>query len=129
MNLHRPLLQPTRALALSLVLLWAGIPSAHGEQPIFDEMPRWSGGWGIQLMQEYLDRENRNSESNASAPSSKEHIHLTHLQGVYTWDKSIRVTVKVPVVVFAEKVLDGNPAQAGGIQRDQGLGDPTSPSP
>ena len=97
----------------------------RGEQPIFDEMPRWSGGWGVQLMQEYLTRDKRGEDNRANAFSSEEQIHLTHVQGVYTWDKSIRATLKIPVVVFAEKVLETNSAGERTRLQDQGLGDPT----
>ena len=30
-----------------------GTGSALAEQPIFDEMPRWSGGYGVQLLCDY----------------------------------------------------------------------------
>ena len=33
---------------LSMVV-WCS--SVHGEQPVFGEMPRWDGGYGVQLVQ------------------------------------------------------------------------------
>jgi len=111
-------------IPIALLMVFMVVPGVRAEQPIFDEMPRWTGGWGVQLMQEFLMREGEDSEVGSLVQSEKEHIHLTHIQGVYTWDKSVRVTVKIPVVVFAEKTLNmaGEPTTS---LQDQGLGDPT----
>ena len=93
------------------------------EQPVFDEMPRWKGGWGVQVLQEYrlkpLSQENVGPFS-----STPEEIHLTHIQGVYTWDKSIRITGKLPIVLHAVR---GQPDSANQVrkQKEQGIDDLT----
>ena len=107
-----------------LLIVLTVAPSVRAEQPIFDEMPRWKGGWGIQLLQEFRMREGENSSTGEQVQSETEHIHLTHIQGVYTWDKSIRLTAKVPVVLFAEKTVEGA-GEPPVTYQDQGLGDPT----
>jgi len=66
------------------------------EQPVFGEMPRWAGGWGVQAQHEA--RRNGDEDS-----------QWLHVDGVYTWERWIRVTAKVPFR------LDDNP----------GLGTPT----
>ena len=99
-----------------------GLPSAQAEQPIFDEMPRWSDGWGVQILQEFQTKQEQNQAADAGYDSASEYIHLTHVQGVYTWDKSIRMTAKVPFVVFAERTVEGAGTTPVSYQ-DQGLGD------
>ena len=42
--------------------------------------------------------------------------------GVYAWDRSIRLTVKVPIVLEAERVVGSGSAW---VQKDSGLGDIT----
>ena len=66
-----------RHLALFLLLISADLAVAH--QPVMDMAPRWSDGYGVQSRIEYF-----NSES------------TTWLEGVYTFDKSVRVTFKLP---------------------------------
>jgi hypothetical protein len=53
------------------------------EQPIFNMMPRWDKGWGVQFEHEVED-------------SPTKRIHLLHVEGVYTWQRWIRLTYKVP---------------------------------
>ena len=66
----------TRALC-TLALLTCGSVYAH--QPVMDMAPRWEGGYGIQTRAERFDDET-----------------TTWVEGVYTWDKSIRATFKLP---------------------------------
>jgi hypothetical protein len=108
-----------------LALLYVGSPSAGmAEQPIFDEMPRWSGGWGIQLLEEYRTENDRLDGTRTIGDGLEEHIHILHLQGVYTWHKSIRMTAKLPFVLYAEREILG---PNGGFitQEDNGIGDLT----
>lgn len=109
----------------SLLLLLIGFATpAQAEQPIFSEMPRWSGGWGVQVLQEYRHekalydgKQNLGSELNRSA-------YLLHLEGVYTWHRSIRLTLKVPVMLDAQRrVLSASGETVN--YRKSGLGDPT----
>jgi hypothetical protein len=113
------LLKSFRLFTLLLVL---AVPSSRGEQPIFNEMPRWDGGWGFQFIQEYRHERDLLSGNTVVGPGFSEDIHLLHLEGVYTWDKSIRLTFKLPYVLDARRELLG----IGGskfVQHDEGFGD------
>lgn len=92
-------------------------------QPIFDEMPRWSGGYGVQFIYERrLERALIEPDGDRGAAFG-ERIDLLHIEGVYTWHKSIRVTAKLPVVLAATRSQPG-PDGDTVEQSDQGLGDP-----
>ena len=73
--------------------------SVHGEQPVFGEMPRWDGGYGVQLVQ--LFRQQKVSLFD-SPDSSNRSIHFSRLDAVYTWDKSIRLTSKLRVINWGQ---------------------------
>jgi len=68
---------------------------AHAEQPIFGEMPRWDGGYGVQVIQLYRDQEIRDEVQETTFERS---VHFTRIDGVYTWDKSIRLTGKLRII-------------------------------
>ncbi|MEE2788926.1 MAG: hypothetical protein VX589_16435 [Myxococcota bacterium] len=109
---------------IALVLSVGMVPALRAEQPIFDEMPRWSGGWGFQILEEYRRHADFLAGSKVVGPGATEEIHLLHVQGVYTWKKWIRATAKLPVVLYAERerVL---PDGARRRESDRGLGDLT----
>ena len=98
--------------------------STDAAQPIFDEMPRWSGGWGVQFIYEHRRESALLDPDGAPADRYGERIDLLHIEGVYTFERWIRVTAKVPVVLDASRTL---PDGVGGTlrQTDRGLGDPT----
>lgn len=58
-------------------LTLSGSLCAH--QPVMDMAPRWDGGYGIQTRVEHFDD-----------------VTTTWVEGIYTWDKSIRATFKLP---------------------------------
>jgi hypothetical protein len=98
-------------------LAWAG-------QPVFSEMPRWDDGWGFQLVPEYRYRQGIISGSDVIDDDVSEHFGILHIDGVYTWDRRIRVTAKLPVVLIGTretKDAAGKPHQ----QADLFLGDAT----
>ena len=78
--------------------------AVRAEQPIFDEMPRWSGGWGFQLLQDYRHYERREGEAERDGGLAERRAHRFHLQGVYTWQRWIRVTAKLPYLLREERV-------------------------
>ena len=80
-----------RTLCFCLLLFSA----AHAEQPIFGEMPRWDGGYGVQVIQLYRDQNIHDEDQGTTFARS---IHFTRIDGVYTWDKSIRLTGKLRVI-------------------------------
>ncbi len=91
-------------LARTALLLTFGLSaSAEAGQPIFSEMPRWSNGWGVQVIPEYrqttLDGTNVEPQQYASA--------LVNIDGVYTWKRWIRATLKVPVFVNPSSLSKG----------------------
>lgn len=54
--------------------------AGFAHQPVMDMAPRWDGGYGWQTRIEHFDSRT-----------------TTWVEGVYTWDKSIRATLKLPV--------------------------------
>ncbi|MEM9624545.1 MAG: hypothetical protein AAF993_23090, partial [Pseudomonadota bacterium] len=53
--------------------------SVWAHQPVMDMAPRWDGGYGVQTRVEHFDD-----------------TTTTWVEGVYTWDRSIRATFKLP---------------------------------
>ena len=70
---------------MAILLSSAFSKSAIAEQPIFDEMPRWSGGWGFQILQEYRMEREFLDGTRTIGDELPEAIHILHIQGVYTW--------------------------------------------
>jgi hypothetical protein len=87
-------------------------------------MPRWDHGWGLQFVEEYRHEDDLLLGSKKAYSGFTEDVHLLHLQGVYTWDRSIRLTAKLPYVVDARREM---PNGFGGklVERDNGIGDAT----
>ena len=96
----------------------------HADQPIFGEMPRWDNGWGIQLENEYRTESDLLLGTDRLGPGFSEEVNLLHVSGVYTWDKSIRLTFKLPYVLDARRELLGK-GGAKIVQYDRGIGDLT----
>mgnify|MGYP003957956673 FL=1 len=111
-------------LGFSLLLGAAFSSVSRADQPIFNEMPRWDNVWGFQLIEEYRHDSDLMSGDVVVADGFSEDVHLLHIEGVYTWDKSVRITAKLPVVLDARRELL---SELGGkrIQRDEGIGDAT----
>lgn len=92
-----------RKACLLLVSLISLGGTAQAGQPIFNEMPRWSGGWGVQLLQEYRHEQSYYDGKQLLGADLYRTAHLLHVEGVYTWHRSIRITTKVPVMLSAER--------------------------
>ena len=90
-----------RFVLLSALMLTSSRSVA--EQPIFGEMPRWAGGWGVQTRHEA--RRDGDTDS-----------QWLHVDGVYTWERWIRVTAKVPFRID-ESVGIGTPTLALPLKR------------
>ena len=111
-----------RFVYLVAVALVALAVQARAEQPIFDEMPRWTGGWGYQVLQEYRHERGLYDGQTSLGSSLDRSAHILHVQGVYTWHRSIRLTAKLPVVLEAERqVLSANGEVVE--HKQSGLGD------
>ena len=112
---------------LRLIVLWACLalfqsPYLSADEPIFNMMPRWSGGWGFQFVEEYRHERDLLLGRDVKYSGFTEDVHILHMEGVYTWDKSIRLTAKLPYVLDARREM---PDGLGGkkIERDRGIGD------
>jgi len=115
-----------RFLKLSVVAtaLAATVSSVCADQPIMNMMPRWDGGYGFQILAEHIHRSDLKQGDDVVGRGFTEDVTQLHLQGVYTWDRSIRLTAKLPYVVDARREVLGNGGQKV-VQRDEGIGDLT----
>ena len=87
--------------AVVLLTLLVASSSARAEQPIFGEMPRWNHGYGVQVLQVY--RETDALQQNGNTWSNE--YWYTRVEGVYTWQRWIRITGKLRVM--NERKIDG----------------------
>lgn len=103
---------------LSLFSCSALSSSALAHQPVMDMAPRWDGGYGFQTRFEHFDDQN-----------------TVWLEGVYTWDKSIRATFKLPytdggvgdlILGLPLKKYDNNGAKTGNWSLTPSVQIPTS---
>ena len=114
----------TRAILQGLCVLQLLAFQLAADEPIMNMMPRWAGGWGYQFVEEYRRESDLLLGDRKAYPGFTEDVHLLHLQGVYTWDRSIRLTAKLPYVLDAYREM---PDGLGGkkTQHDNGIGDLT----
>lgn len=103
-------------LALLLVLL-PGPVFAH--QPVQDMAPRWSGGFGFQIREEYRASDELLSGSSevANPLGRMQRVSETWLEGVYTFQRAVRVTAKLPWIEQTRVTSSGT------RQTGKGLGD------
>ena len=110
--------------ALACTLLSTGLLSLSADQPIMNMMPRWDGGYGLQALIETIHRSDLKQGDDVVGDGFSEDITRLHLQGVYTWERSIRLTFKLPYIIDARREILG-PEGEKVIQHDKGLGDLT----
>ena len=113
-----------RKLNRVLLVLFLSVLPVLADEPIMNMMPRWDHGWGLQFVEEYRHEGDLLLGSEKSYSGFTEDVHLLHLQGVYTWDRSIRLTAMLPYVLDARREM---PNGLGGklVERDNGIGDAT----
>lgn len=117
-------MQHLKPSLLSFGLLIAALAPLSADQPIMNMMPRWDGGYGVQVLADTIHRSDLKQGKDVVGDGFSEDISRLHLQGVYTWDRSIRLTFKLPYVIDARReVLATNGDKV--VQHDQGLGDLT----
>lgn len=107
-----------------LILLLVSLSQLAADQPIMNMMPRWDGGYGFQVLAESIHRSDLKQGDDVVASGYSEDLSILHLQGVYTWDRSVRLTFKLPYIVDAQREMLGSSGDKV-VQRDQGLGDLT----
>ena len=117
-----PMLKGKRGVGLLLVMGLA--LNARADQPIMNMMPRWDGGYGIQVLAETIHRSDLKQGKEVLARGHREEIQQLHLQGVYTWDRAIRLTFKLPYVTEARREIPGA-GSSKTIEHDKGWGDLT----
>jgi hypothetical protein len=107
-----------------MVLFSGLLANTWADQPIMNMMPRWDGGYGFQVLADTVHRRDLKQGNDVLASGHREDIRQLHLQGVYTWDRSIRLTFKLPYTVDARREVPA-PGNTKTIERDSGLGDLT----
>ena len=107
---------------ITLLLVFA--PKVFSDQPIFNMMPRCNNGWGFQFVQEFRKEDDLLSGGDVVASGFSESVDILHVEGVYTWHKSIRATAKLPLVTDASREF---PDEMGEkiTQHNEGIGDAT----
>ncbi len=107
---------------LALGVSLAVVLPADADQPVMNEAPRWAGGWGFQFRHEYRESDTliRKGDEIANPLGKKRRVNKSWLEGVYTWDRSRRITVKIPYVDQMRVTgVNGRAVR----QSEQGLGD------
>ena len=107
--------------SVSLIMLIFVLP-AYAHQPVMDMAPRWAGGYGFQVRQEHYgsDELRRGSTNTVNPLGIERFVDTTWLEGVYTFDRSIRATIKIPYI-DQRRITPINGVGVG--QQRNGLGD------
>lgn len=96
--------------------------SAWAHQPVMDMAPRWQGGYGFQIRHEsYGSDKLMSGDSEVGNPFNLDkEVDTTWLEGIYTFRREVRLSVKAPYVNQRRTVLqNGVPVTLSG----SGLGD------
>lgn len=95
---------------------------AFAHQPVMDMAPRWEKGYGIQVRHEYRfsDKLIDNNDKTANPLGLSRKVNTTWLEGVYTFERSKRITIKIP---WIEQERVTSISGVATKQKDSGLGD------
>ena len=95
---------------------------AFAHQPVMDMAPRWKGGYGFQVRQEHYGSDLRlTGGTEADNPFGLEKsVSTTWLEGIYTFRREIRLSVKIPYLDQRRTTLRNGVAVE---ERGSGLGD------
>lgn len=109
-------------LFILLILLLINICNAKADQPVMDMAPRWENGYGLQIRQEFYgsDKLLKGNKKINNPLGLERYVSKTWLEGVYTINRSIRATLKLPFV-YQRRVRNVN--GVGIEQKNSGLGD------
>ncbi len=102
-------------LICTLIVALPNLFFLSADQPIMNEVPRWDGGYGFQVFSESRSSKDLKFHNNKLDNPNNNHYrkHITHLEGVYTWTKWIRLTVKIPWVQQSKKLLNVEESNQG----------------
>jgi len=108
---------------LITIIVYGGFTNlVFAHQPVMDMAPRWEKGYGFQIRHEYRYSDtfiNKDNElSNPLGLSRK--VNTTWLEGVYTWNRAKRITIKIPWIQ-QERITSVNGVATK--QSTTGLGD------
>jgi len=106
------------------VLFLALTSIVWADQPIMNMMPRWSEGYGYQFIQEYRYKQDLLLGDKVIGKGLSEEVHILNIEGVYTWERWIRITAKLPYILHAEREVFDNQGKVI-KQTDEGFGDLT----
>lgn len=109
-------------LFILLILLLINICNAKADQPVMDMAPRWENGYGLQIRQEFYgsDKLLKGNKKINNPLGLERYVSKTWLEGVYTINRSIRATLKLPFV-YQRRIRNVN--GVGIEQKNSGLGD------
>ena len=109
-----------KALLAACVLVVAVPATAH--QPVMDMAPRWAEGYGFQIRQEHFGSNDlmRGSDDIPNTLDIDRYVDTTWLEGVYTFKRSIRATIKIPYIDQRRTATINSVAVR---QQNSGLGD------
>ena len=81
------------------------VSPSFAHQPVMDMAPRWQKGFGGQVRYEtYSSDKVLEGSKKIDNPLGRENfVHKTWLEGVYTFKREVRVTLKVPFV-YQERI-------------------------
>lgn len=107
---------------LAALVLTASSITATAHQPVMDMAPRWAGGYGFQVRAERYgsDELKLGSTRVPNRFGVERYVNTIWTEGVYTFNRSVRVTLKIPYVDQSRTTsIDGN----GVRQQNTGIGD------
>lgn len=106
-------------LITTLVFLIMVMKILYAHQPVMDMTPRWQGGYGFQIRNEWRSSDKLlDGDSEISNPNNrKTRVNQTWLEGVYTFRRELRFTFKLPWI-------DQSRINSSGVyQKERALGD------
>jgi len=109
----------SRYLLVTCLLSFSCISYAH--QPVMDMAPRWDEGYGFQIQYETYGSDTRLDGSSKidNSLGLERFVSKTWFEGVYTFNRAIRITLKVPYVEQT-RIKDVN--GTGVKQKNSGIG-------
>lgn len=115
-----------RPIAATVALFAFALPAA-AHQPVMDMAPRWKDGWGFQLRYEQYgsDRLQSGASKIDNPFGLDKSVHTAWLEGIYTFRREFRLSVKIPYVDQERTVIENTVIERGSFVkiRGRGLGD------